>query len=137
MKRTPAAQRYHRRASAAALAYVVLIAAHTALPHVLPPPRALMAALAAASALPIVALIVLLGRYLREETDEYVRNRSILSMLLALGVVLSLSSVLGMLQIGGLIGDVPVFLAFVAWACAWGVARLWLERRDRREAEQS
>jgi len=136
MHRTPAAQRYTRRTWAVAAAYLGLIAANTAMTHAFSPPRVLVAAMAVASALPIIAMIALLGLYLREETDEYVRNRSVLSMLLALGAVLSLSSVLGMLQFGGLIGHVPIFLAFVAWACAWGIARSWLERRDRRAAEQ-
>lgn len=134
MHRTPAAQRYTRRSWAAAIAYIALVAAQAAMPHLLSPPRALVATLAVTSALPIVALLVVLATYLREETDEYVRNRTILAMLLATGAVLVLSSVVGMLQIGGLVGPVPVFLVFVVWACAWGIAKTWLEWRDRREA---
>lgn len=134
MHRTPAAQRYHRRAWVAALVYIGLVATHLVMTRVFSSPAALLTALAVASALPVIALIALLGIYLRDETDEYVRNRLILSILLALGVVLCLSSVLGMLQLGGLIGDVPMFLTFVVWACAWGFAKTWLGWRDRREA---
>lgn len=130
---TSAAQRYHRRSWVAAIAYITLIAANAAMPHVFSPPRILVVAMAVASALPIVALLVLLAVYLHEETDEYVRNRTILAMLLATGAVLVFSSVLGMLQIGGLLGPAPIFLAFVVWACAWGIAKAWLEWRDRRE----
>ncbi len=137
MQGTPAAQRYTRRSRVAAIAYIALVAASAAMPHVVSPPRALMAALAVASALPILALLMLLAAYLREETDEYVRNRTILAMLLATGVVLVLSSVVGILQIGGLAGPVPVFLAFVVWSGAWGIAKAWLEWRGRHQTASS
>lgn len=137
MFRTSAGTRYRRRAWIAALAYAALVAVSALMKMAFSPPPLLVAAVAVASALPIIGLIALLGLYLREETDEYVRNRLILSMLLALGVVLSLSSVFGMLQFGGLVGDLPVFLAFVVWACAWGVAKTWLAWRDQRQAAGS
>ena len=133
MNKTPAAQRYTRRSWVVVLLYIMVASANAAMPHVFSPPRMLVVTMALVLGLLVVALIVLLAMYLQEETDEYVRNRSILAMLLATGVVLVLSSVLGMLQIGGLIGHVPMFLAFVVWSCAWGIARVWLEWRDRRE----
>lgn len=136
MHRTPAAQRYTQRTWGISVVYIALVTVNTVMTHAFSPPRALAVAVAVASALPVVALIVTLARYLREETDEYIRNRSIHALLLALGVMLSLSSVLGMLQIGQVIGRVPIFLTFVVWACAWGIATLWLERRDRRDAAQ-
>ena len=130
---TLAARRYHRRSGITAIAYIALVAANAAIPHVFSPPRVWVVAMAVASALPIVSLLVLLAVYLHEETDEYVRNRTILAMLLATGAVLVFSSVLGMLQIGGLLGPAPIFLVFIVWACAWGIAKVWLEWRDRRE----
>lgn len=129
---TPAARNYRRRSWRTAITYVAVIAANTSINHFFPDQSLLITVMAVISALPIIALIAVLAVYLREETDEYVRNRSVLSILLALGVVLSLSSMLGMLQLGGLVGHVPIFLVFVAWACTWGITKFWLEWRDRR-----
>lgn len=137
MHRTPAARRYLRRFSIVTAIYIALVAANMAATHVFAPPLEVEAALAVIAALPIIAMLMVLGLYLREETDEFVRDRLILSMFIGLGVLLSLSSLLGMLQFSGVVGSLPVFLAFPIWCGAWGIAQTVLAWRDRRTQAQS
>ncbi len=132
MNRTPAAQRYLRRFAVVTLAYVLLIAANVGVSRALDPSQTVLGLMAILTALPIIGMLVVLGVYLREESDEFVRDRIILSMLIGLGVLLSLSSILGMLQFEGLVGELPVFLAFPIWCGAWGIAQSVLALRDKR-----
>lgn len=132
MNRTPAAQRYLRRFTLVTAAYVLLIAANVGVSWAFDPSQTILALMAIVAALPIVGMLIVLGIYLREESDEFVRDRIVLSMLIGLGVLLSLSSILGMLQFEGLVGELPVFLAFPIWCGAWGIAQSLLALRDKR-----
>jgi predicted DNA repair protein MutK len=130
--RTAAAKRYQRRMIIVSMAYVALIGANTALTHLFAPPAAILAAMAVVSALPIAFMLATLGLYLEEESDEFVRDRIIRSMLIAIGILLSATSVIGMLQFEQLVGEVPVFLAFPLWCGIWGIAQSFLSWRDKR-----
>ncbi|VXC40079.1 hypothetical protein [Sphingomonas sp. AX6] len=132
MNRTPAAQRYLRRFTVVTAAYVLLIAANVGVSWAFDPSQTILGLMAIVAALPIVGMLIVLGIYLREESDEFVRDRIVLSMLIGLGVLLSLSSILGMLQFEGLVGELPVFLAFPIWCGAWGIAQSLLALRDKR-----
>lgn len=132
MDRTPAAQRYLRRFTLVTAAYVLLIAANVGVSWTFDPSQTILGLMAIVAALPIVGMLIVLGIYLREESDEFVRDRIVLSMLIGLGVLLSLSSILGMLQFEGLVGELPVFLAFPIWCGAWGIAQSLLALRDKR-----
>lgn len=132
MDRTPAAQRYLRRFTLVTAVYVLLIAANVGVSWAFDPSQTILGLMAIVAALPIVGMLIVLGIYLREESDEFVRDRIVLSMLIGLGVLLSLSSILGMLQFEGLVGELPVFLAFPIWCGAWGIAQSLLALRDKR-----
>ncbi|MHA3841276.1 hypothetical protein ACX0GZ_08655 [Sphingomonas aestuarii] len=132
MNRTPAAQRYLRRFTVVTAAYILLIAANVGVSRAFDPSQTVLGLMAIVAALPIVGMLIVLGIYLREESDEFVRDRIVLSMLIGLGVLLSLSSILGMLQFEGLVGELPVFLAFPIWCGAWGIAQSLLALRDKR-----
>lgn len=132
MNRTPAAQRYLRRFTIVTAAYILLIAANVGVSRAFDPSQTVLGLMAIVAALPIVGMLIVLGIYLREESDEFVRDRIVLSMLIGLGVLLSLSSILGMLQFEGLVGELPVFLAFPIWCGAWGIAQSLLALRDKR-----
>lgn len=137
MHRTPAARRYRRRSTIIAAVYIALVAANTVATHGYAAPVELLAALAVVSALPIIALLVALGIYLREESDEYVRDSIVMSMVFGLGALLSLSSLLGMLQFAGVVGPLPVFLAFPIWWAASGIARCVIGWRDGRSSARA
>jgi len=63
-----------------------------------PPTGALKYLAALAPALPLIGVVWLFGRYLYEEEDEFRRWQQILTLLIALGVVLSVCIVWGFLQ---------------------------------------
>ncbi|MFL9840791.1 hypothetical protein ABS767_07455 [Sphingomonas sp. ST-64] len=130
--RTPAAKRYQRRLAAISATYVALVAANVSVTHLFHPPAPVLGTMAVITALPVVGMLVVLGAYLREETDEFVRDRIIFSMLLAIGILFSASSIIGMLQFEKLVGEVPVFLAFPIWCGIWGMAQSFLSWRDKR-----
>ncbi|RSY83876.1 hypothetical protein DAH66_12130 [Sphingomonas koreensis] len=130
--RTEAAKRYQRRFAVVTALYIALVAGNTALTHLTDPTPFAAGAMAILTALPIAAMLALLGIYLREETDEFVRDRTIMSMLIATGVLLSVASIIGMLQFEDLVGTVKVFMAFPLWCAVWGIAQTLLNWRDRR-----
>ena len=137
MHRTPAAHRYTRRMWKISVLYIVLIAVNTAVKYTPEVSKLALALAALASAVPVVVMLVVLAIYLREETDEYVRDRSVISMLAGLGALLAASSVLGMLQLGGLVENLPIFLAFPLWCCVWGGTQAVLSWRDGRQVAQA
>lgn len=132
MSYTPAAHRYRRRFSAVTGAYVALIAANTGVSIAFDPPQAVLGAMAFVTALPIIGMLVVIGLYLREETDEFIRDRIVTSMLIGLGILFSVTSILGLLQFERIVGSLPVFLAFPLWCAAWGLTQGVLAVRDRR-----
>jgi hypothetical protein len=88
-------------------------------------------ALAVLSALPIAVGLFVTGRYLIEETDEYVRQRVVTCMLFSVGVLLSIGTVAGFLQQQRVIGGFDLLWAFPAWCLVWSLAQMWLTLRDR------
>lgn len=134
--RTAAANRYNRRFTVVTAAYVLLVGANVWVSKAMSPAPAVLGVMAVVTALPIVGMLGVLGLYLREETDEFLRDRIVVSMLVGIGFLLSLTSILGMLQFEGLVGQVPVFLAFPIWCGVWGITQAILCWRDRR-AEQA
>src|SRR4051794_7740590 len=99
---TPAQRRHSRRIIWASLAYaallipVVYIVRHE---HVVGALRILLALL---PAVPLVGMFVSYGRYLSEETDEYVRSLVIQQILSATTVAMTVAVVWGLLSdLGG------------------------------------
>jgi len=129
---TQAGQRYVRRFVPITMIYGFMIAVNVVATAKLAPGPILAAALAILTALPVLGMIVVLGIYLRDETDEFQRDRHIVAMMVATGVLLALTSVLGMLQYAKLVGDLQVFLAFPIWCAVWGITQWAMCWRDKR-----
>lgn len=134
---TPAVRRYNRRLMVVMIGYVVsLFGANWMLAHWHPQGTAL-AAIAILPALPIVGVLVVIGRYLVEERDEFLRQRSVTAMLVGLGFMLAISTVLGFLNEAGVVPAVPGYYAFVLWCLGWGVAQGVLSLRDRAAGQRA
>ena len=100
---TPAGRRYLRRFFPTMIAYVlVLFACVWAIKHWEPKGIELII-LSVLPALPIIAAIVVMGLYLVEETDEFLRQRIASCMLFGTGVLLAAATVYGFLVNGGAI----------------------------------
>lgn len=131
MTRTPAARRYLKRFTPTMIAYVAILFAATWAVQAWHPTGIVLWVLSVLPALPIIGVLVVIGLYLAEETDEYLRQRIVTAMLFGIGVVLSASAVLGFLQFNGVVGKIDVFWSFPGWCAAWGLAQCWMALSDR------
>jgi hypothetical protein len=79
-------------------------------------------------ALPVIVVIAQMGRYLKEEIDEYLRLMTMRSLLVATAALLGMLVVSDFLRSYTASGDLPPFVSFmvfcVAFAMAQGVQKL-------------
>ena len=123
--RNPAQRRYTRRFLTAMSLYVValLVTKHAVVAAA--PQGALLVALSILPALPLLASIWVMGLYLREEQDEYVRAQTVRGMTMATGLLLAICTSWGFLEEGRVLPHVPAWTAFPVWAVCLGVAQGW------------
>lgn len=137
MEVSPASVRFLWRFIGATLVYGVLITGATWTARNLDPSPAGLIALSILPAIAIAASLIVIGLYLVEETDEYVRKRQAVAMLISIGVLLTLSTALGFLQQRNLLGTVDLLWAFPAWCVTWSIIQCWMAIRDYRRAEDA
>ena len=125
-----AERRYNRGAIIAAIVYAVtLIGEQYALRYGDLAPAAKYA-LAALPALPVIAIFVLVGRYLVEEQDEYLRMRMIRQILWTTGVTLAVTTLWGFMEDAGL-PHLPMFYVAVIWFGGLGTCGCVIRLLDR------
>jgi hypothetical protein len=115
-----AQRRYNGRVIVAAMVYAVLLTSEQFALHRVHMPSAPGYALAVLPALPIIAIFVLVGRYLIEEQDEYLRMRMVRQILWATGLTLAATTLWGFLEDAGL-PHVPMFYVSVFWFAGLGI----------------
>ncbi|WP_404334770.1 hypothetical protein AB2M62_14235 [Sphingomonas sp. MMS12-HWE2-04] len=120
---------YFRRVVVLALTYVALLfAANWLYTHyTLTGPLAVIVALL--PALPMVGMIVAIGRLILDEKDEYQRMLHVRQMLIATGLTLSVCSIWGFLEEFNQVPHVPAYWAFIVWCAGLGFGTLYNERR--------
>lgn len=124
MRNTSAAgRRYVRRFIPMILAYAAALVVSIVLMQRLEPQGPLLALLAVLPALPLLGLIAVLGIYVAEETDEYVRANIVRHMLIGLAALLGLLTVWGFLEMGRAAPHFPTILAFPVWCGVWGFSQ--------------
>ena len=122
-------RRYQRRNMAVMIAYVVtLIGAIFAFVR-LHPTGVLAYALAALPGLAVVGSIVVMGLYLREETDEFERAIHMESALWATGGALAIATVWGFLEMFHLAPQVWSWAVYPIWGALMGPAQAFARRR--------
>jgi uncharacterized membrane protein len=82
-------------------------------------------------ALPVILVIALMGQYLQEETDEYMRLITMRSLLVATGALLGMLVVSDFLRSYTRTGDLPPFVSFVVFCLAFAAAQGVQKLRDR------
>ncbi len=134
---TPAGRRYLIRFVPAMTAYVVVLLGVVA---VLKPPHAptgpIVYLLAAAPALPVLVVIWAMGRFIVEETDEYLRARQVEAMLWATGLTLGACTVWGFLETYAPVPHVPAYFAFILFCLCLGVVQCVRRAADRLSPER-
>ena len=121
MLTNPAIRRYNRRVMLLSIVYAALLFAtiHLFVQGTLHGPITYVAALL--PALPLIGIFFVLGRYIVEETDEYLRMLMIRQSLIATGFMLSVMTAWGFLEGFGLVPHIAAYYAAVLW-----FAGLWI-----------
>ncbi|WP_343698468.1 hypothetical protein [Caulobacter sp.] len=127
----PAMVRYRRRLAMAMLTYFIVLMGSIWLLKAGGLSGALLWLVAAAPAAPILWVLVIMGLYLKEESDELERAIHVEAMLWGLGVVLGVSTVWGFLSNAGVLPTPPMFLTFPLFCAAWGISQGFIRRRYR------
>jgi hypothetical protein len=128
---TAAARRYQRRFMVAITAYVLTLIASISLYVFVHPAAWLAWPMALAPAIPIIGMVVVMGLYLREETDELERAIHSEAALWATGGLLAICTIWGFLEQFGLVVHVVSWIAFPVWAVCLGPANAIIRRRYR------
>jgi len=128
--RNPAQRRYSRRVLGLTLAYAGALIGVGFVFRSSPPTGPLAWALALLPALPLVGIVVAMGRYLVEEEDEYLRSVESRKALIATGFMLIVTTCWGFLQSFDQVPRVDFYWAAILWfgglglgACANRFAR--------------
>lgn len=127
----PAISRYHLRLVSTMVVYVVFLISSTLIFKHMHPVGIIAYALALLPALPIIGVIIIVGIYLAEEKDEFLRNLLIQSMLWGIGVVLTLATAWGFLELFTTVPHLQIYLAFPLFWFVVGMANPILRRRYR------
>lgn len=127
--RNPAQKRYIARFIPTMAVYVISIFTVSWVFNRYEPSGPLAWGLALLPALPLLAVIAIMGLYLREEGDEFVRNVLVESMLWGVGLTLAIMTVWGFLEIYADAPRLPAFWAFPIFCMGMGVAQPLVRRR--------
>jgi hypothetical protein len=102
----------------------------------LKPAGALLWVLATLPVLPILGVIVVFGRYLRDERDEYKRDLTMRCLLWGAAGCMAITMLEGYLQIFGWKGQFPPLSAFWAFFVFMITAKLTYSAHNRSEADE-
>lgn len=123
--------RYNTRFMLAMVAYVVGLLVAISIYNSGMPAGPLAYAVSLLPTTPTLAMIIIMGRYLVEEKDEYLRHRASLSAIIGLGLVLVFGSVWGFLETFGLVPHIWAWWVVPVWAMGLGVGQGILARGER------
>ena len=79
--------------------------------------------------LPTFGIIWAMARYLADEQDEYLRHRTIMGALVALGFVLAIGIFYGFLEMFELVPHIWAWWVLPVWAIALGLTQFWQKVR--------
>ncbi len=123
-----ASVRYIKGIMASSLAYMLGLGVALWVWRNMEPSTAVTWLLALLPIIPIFATIYVMGRYIVEEQDEYLRHRAIMASLVGLGFVLAIGSFWGFLETFDLVPHVPGWWSVPIWALGMGVGQAWMSR---------
>jgi hypothetical protein len=118
-----AGKRYRRRVFMAMSLYLVILYACVKLVKTVPMHGWVLYMVALLPAVPVLAVLAILGRYLREETDEYLRMLAMRSLIVASGALLGTIVVNDFLRAIAHGAALDPFVCFVVFFVAFGIAQ--------------
>lgn len=128
---TKAARRYVQRMGAVGLVYLATVWVITRYIHQHHPTGAKLFVLAAVPAFDVIAMIAVVGIYLRDEVDEFKRHQLVVSILWAIGVTLGLMAFVDFLQSYQSITAPPPFMEFCVFWLSMALVQGILSFRNR------
>lgn len=129
--KTKAARRYVQRLGAIGLVYLATVWVITGYVRQHHPTGAKLFMLAAVPAFDVVAMIAVVGLYLREEVDEFKRYQLVVSILWAIGFTLALMAFIDFLRSYRSIAAPPPFLEFTVFWISMALVQAVLTFRNR------
>lgn len=126
---SPVMVRYNRRFLAACFGYVLGLGIAISLWNTYTLTGPVVFAIALLPTIPTFAMIWAMGRYLVEETDEYLRYRTVRAAIMSLGLVLAIGIFWGFLEMFELVPHIWAWWVLPVWACGLGLAQLWMKVR--------
>jgi hypothetical protein len=130
-RRNPAQRRYLLRFMPLMVSYALILVGVSAAQRHGRIAGATLGMLSVLPAIPLVGVIVVMGLYLREERDEFIRNRLVSAMLGGTAILLAAATIWGFLENNGVVGHPPTFLAFPFWCGAMGLSQCGRALYDR------
>lgn len=130
-RRNPAQRRYLYRFMPLMVAYAIILIGVSAAQRGGIISGATLGVMSVLPAIPLVGVMIVMGLYLREERDEFVRNRLVMAMLGGTGLLLAATTIWGFLENNGVVGHPPTFLAFPFWCGAMGISQCAMALHDR------
>lgn len=121
-----AARRYKGRVITLLIVYAaILVAVILWFAEGGPPQGPLRYLAAVLPALPIIGLVVAMGRFVVEQDDEYQRLLLVRQGLVAIGFTLVVATVWGFLEYFEMVPHVPTFWTFIVFCWGLGVGQIW------------
>ncbi len=119
---SPVVVRYNRRMLGVSFAYVIGLFAATLIFKNYELNALQAALLSLLPTLPVLGMIWAMGRYLIEETDEYLRNRTVNASLIATGFLLAVATFWGFLANFDVVRPTSGWAAVPVWCVGLGLA---------------
>ncbi len=119
-----AGKRYRRRVLTAMSLYIVILFSCLKLVKTVPMHGWVLYVVALLPAVPVIAVLASLGRYLQEETDEYLRMLATRSLIVASGALLGTIVVNDFLRVIAHGTALSPFVFFVVFFMAFGLAQV-------------
>lgn len=120
---TKASRRYMVRISTVMVFYMLTVLSVTRMVRAHHPTGAKAYLMAALPTIPVIAMLVVVGLYLKEEQDEFQRSLVVRSLLWAIGCTLAFAAFTDFLRSYEVIASVPPFTEFVAFWIIFGIAQ--------------
>ena len=131
MPKTKAVTRYNQRFFATMPFYVGFLLGTVFFLKHHHPGQAVTILLSILTSLPILAIIVIVGLYIKEETDEFLRSVYLQALLWSTAITLAFASVWGFLEMFDGLPHVPTFYTFPAFWFLFGLCYPLVYRQYR------
>ncbi len=133
---TKAGARYQRRVLVTMLSYAVVLGVSVRVVRHSAPHGWLLYFWALLPAIPVIVLLVAMGRYLHEETDEYQRTLLVRSLLVATAALLGTVVVSDFLRSFAKGGDLAPFVLYLIFFVTFAITQGVQQLRDRGASDE-